>query len=152
LGFGGHEGACGITIEKYKIDDFRDAINEVASYSISEDDLIPKLDIDMEVPLGAITEKVIYELESLAPFGPDNPRPVLASCDMAVKDIPRLIGRNGFKLHVTDNRTTCEAVTFGRENFLLPKIGSKIDLAYIPSINTWNGISSLQLEIKDIRT
>ncbi len=151
LGFGGHEGACGITIEKDKIQGFRDAINKVASDTMKENDMIPKLDIDMDVPLGALKEKVIDELESLAPFGPANPRPVLASSGIIVKDIPRMIGKNGFKLHVTDNKITCEAVSFGRPDIDLPEKGSKVDLAYIPSMNTWQGISSLQLELKDIR-
>ena len=151
LGFGGHEGACGITIEKDKIQDFRDAINKVASDTMKEDDMIPKLDIDMDVPLSALKEKVINELESLAPFGPDNPRPVLASSGVIVKDILRMIGKNGFKLHVTDHKITCEAVSFGRPDIDLPEKGSKVNLAYIPSMNTWQGITSLQLELKDIR-
>ncbi len=151
LGFGGHEGACGITIEKDNIPAFRRAINEVASETMKEGDMVPKLNIDMDVSLDSLKENVIGELESLAPFGPANPRPVLASSGVIVKDIPRLIGKNGFKLHVTDNNITCEAVSFGRPDIDLPEKGSKVDLAYIPSMNTWQGITSLQLELKDIR-
>ncbi len=151
LGFGGHEGACGITVEKENIAGFRDAINKAASAALKDEDMFPKLAVDVEVPLGKIDEKVIDELESLAPFGPDNPRPVLASSSVVVKDSPRLIGKGGFKLFVTDDNITCEAVSFGRNDLDIPVIGSKIDIAYTPSINTWQGISSLQLEIKDIK-
>lgn len=151
LGFGGHEGACGITVEKDMIGGFRDAINAAAETALKEEDMFPKLAIDMEVPLNAIDEKAIGEMESLAPFGPDNPRPVLVSCGLVVKDIPRLIGKGGFKLFVTDNKIVCEAVSFGRNSLDIPDIGSRIDIAYTPSINTWQGIDSLQLEIKDIR-
>jgi single-stranded-DNA-specific exonuclease len=151
LGFGGHECACGVTIEKGKIAQFRDAINELASHDMKEEDLLPKLDIDMEVPLGALKEDVLDELENLSPFGPENPRPVLSSSGLVVKDIPRLIGKSGFKLLVTDGKSTCEAVSFGRQEFQLPQIGSTVDLAYIPAVNTWQGIPSLQLELKDIK-
>ncbi|MFH1995705.1 MAG: single-stranded-DNA-specific exonuclease RecJ [Candidatus Omnitrophota bacterium] len=151
LGFGGHEAACGVTIEKHMVDEFREKINEVARVSMSDGDLIPTLDVDIDIPLGDLEEKVIYELESMAPFGPDNPPPVLSSRKLIVKDDPRPIGKKGFKFFVTDKKTTCEAITFGREGHEMPKYGQTIDLAYIPSINTWRGLPSIQLEIKDIQ-
>jgi len=149
--FGGHEAACGITIEKDKIDGFRDAINEVARRTMKEKDMMPKLTIEMDVPLHAIKEKVIYEIESLAPFGMNNPRPVLASRKLVVKDGPRPMGKSGFKMLVTDYKMTCEAVCFGRSNIEEPKNGQTIDIAYIPSINNWQGLPSIQLEIRDIK-
>jgi len=149
-GFGGHESACGITIEKERIDEFRDRINLEAA-TVSEDIFSSVLDIDMEIPLNALSDKVIGEIESLAPFGEENPRPVFASCGLHVKDSPRKIGKGGFKMWVTDNSVTCEAVTFGRSGLKIPPEGSGVDLAYIPSINTWQGLSSIQLELRDIR-
>lgn len=151
VGFGGHESACGVTIEKDRIGEFRDLINSEASKDIDESIFSPKLDIEMDIPLNMLNEDVIREIESLSPFGPDNPRPVLASHNLVVKDGPRQIGRNGFKMWVTDNRITCEAVTFGRNNFEFPKLGSNLDLAYTPSINNWQGVQSIQLELKDIK-
>ena len=53
---------------------------------------------------------------------------------------------------VTDDRITCEAVSFGRNNLDIPAPGSKLDLAYIPAINDWQGVESIQLELKDIRS
>ncbi len=151
LGFGGHEAACGITIEKEKIEDFKDAINAVASEKLKEEDLFPTLEIDMDVPLGALGEEVIEEIERLAPFGPDNPRPVLSSKGLLVKDIRHMMRKNGFKMLVTDGTFTCEAITFGKGNFSPPNPGSRVDLAYCPSMNTWNGISTVQLELKDMQ-
>lgn len=151
MGFGGHEGACGITIEKDKIDEFRDKINEEAARDVEEHVFSPKLDIDMDVPLNMLNEDVINEIEGLSPFGQDNPRPILASRNLIVKDGPRQIGKSGFKMWVTDNRITCEAVSFGKNNLDLPKTGSGVDLAYIPSINNWQGLQSIQLELRDIR-
>lgn len=150
-GFGGHESACGITIEKERIDEFRDRINEEAGKEKDESIFSPKLDIDMDVPLNALSEDVINEIESLSPFGADNPRPVLSSCNLTVKDGPRQIGKSGFKLWVTDNRITCEAVSFGRSGLDIPKLGSGVNLAYIPSMNNWQGLQSIQLELRDIK-
>jgi len=151
MGFGGHESACGVTVDKDRIDEFRDRINEEASKDVDEEIFSPKLDIDMDVPLDSLSENVIGELEDLAPFGPDNPKPVLASTRLTVKDGPRQIGKNGFKMWVTDNNITCEAVSFGRGNLEAPKLGSEVSLAYTPSINDWQGVRSIQLELKDIR-
>ena len=150
IGFGGHEGACGLTIEKDRLDEFRDRINIEAGKYVREDVFSPQLDIDMEIPLNKLTEGVISEIESLAPFGEENPRPVFSSRDLTVKDGPRQIGKKGFKMWVTDNNVTCEAVSFGRGELPAPKTGSGVDLAYVPSINDWRGIQSIQLELKDI--
>lgn len=150
-GFGGHEAACGITIEKEKIDAFRDMINLEASKDMQETVFSPSLDIDMDIPLNMLSEDVINEIENLSPFGSDNPRPVLSSRNLVVKDGPRQIGRNGFKMLVTDDRITCEAVSFGRGNLEIPKNGSGVDIAYTPSINDWQGLQSIQLELRDIK-
>ena len=140
-----------MTIDKDKIEEFRDMINNIAAKDGDEKVFSPKLDIDMDVPLDMLSEEVIAEIESLSPFGEENPRPVLASRNLIVKDGPRHIGRNGFKMLVTDNRVTCEAVTFGRGNIEAPKTGSGIDIAYTPSINDWQGLQSIQLELRDIK-
>jgi single-stranded-DNA-specific exonuclease len=87
----------------------------------------------------------------MAPFGPDNPKPVLSSRGLTVKDGPRPIGKSGFKMWVTDGRITCEAVSFGRGELDAPQPGSSVDLAYVPSINDWQGLQSIQLELKDIK-
>lgn len=150
VGFGGHEAACGITVEKDRIDAFRDKINEEAAKGAGETVFSPTIDIDMEIPLSALSEQVIDEMDSLSPFGTENPRPVLASRALTIKDGPRQIGKNGFKIWVTDGRITCEAVTFGRSGIEAPKQGAKVDLAYTPSMNYWQGVSSIQLELHDI--
>lgn len=149
--FGGHEAACGITIEKEKIAEFRDRINAMSGQDMDKEVFSPQLDIDMDIQLNMLTEDVIGEIESLAPFGEENPRPVFSSRNLVIKDGPRQIGRNGFKMLVTDNMVTCEAVSFGRGGIEAPKRGSGVDLAYVPSMNNWQGVQSIQLELKDIK-
>jgi single-stranded-DNA-specific exonuclease len=151
MGFGGHESACGITIAKDKIAEFRERINDEAANNADEGIFSPKLDIDMDIPLSALNGDLISEIDSLSPFGPENPKPVLASRNLVVKDGPRQIGKNGFKMWVTDNRITCEAVSFGKGDLGIPKAGSSVDLAYTPSMNNWQGVQSIQLELRDIK-
>ncbi len=151
VGFGGHEAACGITIDKENIDAFREKINEEAAKDQQEAIFSPKVDIEMDIPLNALSEEVIAEIESLSPFGTENPRPVLASHNLTVKDGPRQIGKDGFKIWVTDGHITCEAITFGRSKIDAPKNGARVDIAYTPSINEWQGVRSIQLEMHDIK-
>lgn len=151
VGFGGHEAACGINIEKDRIDEFRERINAEAAKDIDESIFSEKLDIDIDIPLSALSEDVIAEIGSLAPFGEENRRPVLASRNVTVKDSPRNIGKNGIKIWVTDGRLTCEAITFNKDKFSIPKAGSIIDIAYMPSMNEWQGVQSIQLELLDIK-
>ncbi len=151
VGFGGHEGACGITIEKDKLDDFREMINSQKYEDAFDEIFSPQINIDMDIPLNDLTESIIGEIETLAPFGEENPRPVFSSRNLLVKEGTRQIGKNGFKMWVTDNSTTCEAVSFGRIQLDAPRPGSGVNLAYIPSINDWQGLQSIQLELKDIQ-
>jgi len=151
VGFGGHEAACGVTIEKDKISEFRQRINEEAMKDADEMVFSPTLDIDMDIPLNFLSEEVINEIDTLSPFGQDNPRPVFSSRNLIVKDGPRQIGKKGFKMWVTDSKITCEAVSFGKGNLDLPQTGSGVDLAYMPSINNWQGLQSIQLELLDIK-
>ena len=100
-----------------------------------------------------LKEKLIEELGFLAPFGPENPRPTFSSRGVYLKNEPRRIARNGFKMWVadTDDNIVCEAVSFRAGGMSMPYKGSKVDLVYSPSINTWQGLPSLQLDLKDIK-
>jgi len=149
--FGGHEGACGLVIEKENIAKFTEKINEIAKEKILDKDLYPTLDVDIRVELSELTEKLIEELELLVPFGPENPRPVFVSNDAYLRSEPRRIAKNGIKMWVTDDKVTCEAVNFRTQDMEIPTKGSKINLVYSPSINTWQGVSSLQLDLKDFK-
>jgi len=150
--FGGHEKACGLVIDKKNIEPFRQKINEIAKHEIPEKNLYPTLNIDIKVELSDLTEKLVKEIELMAPFGSENPRPVFSSSDAYLRNEPRRLARNGFKMLVTDQKTTCEAISFRAGNMSIPSKGSRVDLAYTLSINTWQGLSSLQLDLKGLKT
>ena len=150
--FGGHKNACGITIVPKFIDKFRRRINEQAHNTLAPEDLLPSLDVDMEIPLDRLSGKLINQLEKLSPFGQGNPRPVFVSRSLTVKNNPKLIGRKGAKIWVTNGRLTCEALIFGAQDTMNGiSRDSVVNLAYSPVINEWGGVRSIQLNLEDIK-
>jgi len=151
LDFGGHEGACGLSIEKQNVDKFTEAINEVAKREIANSDLYPTINVDAEVGLSELSEKLVEEIGLLAPFGPENPRPLLSSSNIYLKNEPKRIAKSGVKVWVTNDVITCEAISFRAEALSLPAKGTRVSMVYTPSINTWQGLSSLQLDLRDLK-
>ena len=150
--FGGHEAACGVKIEKDNVELFRKKINEIALECFThQEELSPELKIDLNIPFSHIGVKLINELEMLMPHGPTNSEPVFSTKGIRVKNTPREIGRGGLKFLATCGTLTCEAITFRKGEIERPKPGDIIDLAYTPSINSWSGIDSIQLNIKDLQ-
>lgn len=152
IDFGGHEGACGIRIKKEELDGFRRKINSEADGCFQDpDETVPELRVDLNVPFSRLGVKLINELRLLMPHGPANLEPVFSTVGLRVKTRPREIGRSGFKFLATCGNLTCEAITFRKNGLERPSAGDIIDLAYTPSINSYRGIDSIQLNIKDIR-
>lgn len=150
--YGGHSFACGITLRKQDVPKFQEALNRVASEILKPEDLIPTLEIDCEIPLNYLSEGFIVEMERLSPYGSANPRPLFCSRNLKLKSEPAVFGKNHLKMWVTDGRVTCEAIGFRkRELYPLLSRGESFDLAYYPSVNNWQGMSSIQLEIEDLQ-
>lgn len=149
--FGGHEAACGLSIPKKNVAGFRDAINDYAREKIKDTDLVPSIDIDVEAPLSDLSGDIVDEIDLLEPFGPENRRPLFMSPAVNLRNEPRLIGKNGFKMLVSSGSVTCEAVSFKRDTMDVPLFSETIDIVYSPAINTWQGINSIQLDLRDIK-
>ena len=152
LGFGGHADACGLKIVRKNLDDFRFKFNSVAARMLEAGDFMPRLSIDMEIPLNSLKQDVVRELENLAPHGPGNQKPVLLSRKLRLKGRPVFMRREGIKMWVTDNNITCEAVGFGLSDAVDDVMESvSLDIAYTPTINRWKGTDILQLDIADLK-
>lgn len=152
LGFGGHKRACGLSLSRSSIEDFRRAINEVALRTLSLQDLVPSLDIEMELGLSGLSLDLLEELRLFEPFGQGNPRPIFATCNLQVKSAATVVGRDTLKFWVSDGKATYPAVGFSMGRYLdLVKSARTIDLAYRLSLDTYQGNHQLQLELEDIR-
>ena len=152
LDFGGHEQACGVRVKEENVKAFSEHINRVADdYFTEGEKKMPDLKIDLNIPFSRVGVKLINELALLMPYGPGNSEPVFSTEGIKVKTRPREIGRTGFKFLATCGNLTCEAITFRKNEFAKPDPGDVINLAYTPSINTYNGIDTIQLNIRDLQ-
>ncbi|MBI5199260.1 MAG: single-stranded-DNA-specific exonuclease RecJ [Nitrospirae bacterium] len=153
--FGGHEFAAGLSMKEDNLENFRMKINEIIKNRLGEEDLIPRLRIDAKVDFRDINFNLINELGSLSPFGLGNPEPVLGAKTVEVL-YPRIVGDNHLKVKLRQDRAVLDGIGFDMGSLLNGegvkiREGEKIDIAFTPSINEWEGGKTLQLEIKAIR-
>ena len=147
--FGGHKLAAGLSLEEENVDRFRETINELCE--LSDEDLMEKVSIDMQLPFPYITEKLINELEFLEPFGKGNPRPLFAERNLQVIR-PGIFGknRNVLKCRLKDSQgNQMEAVYFGDVEACLKAMETKpvMSFTYYPSVNEYMGRRTVQLTI-----
>lgn len=148
--YGGHHMAAGLSLETADIDVFRKMLNDNAT--LDDSDLIPKTWIDVPMPVGYASMGLVGQLKLLEPFGKGNEKPVFADRDLYVKTAS-IIGknRNVLKMQLeTKEGYIVQAVQFGiSDKDPVPKAGSRILIVYYPDINVYNGVSSLQIIIKE---
>ncbi|SEC29731.1 exonuclease RecJ [Tenacibaculum sp. MAR_2009_124] len=152
--FGGHKYAAGLTILPEQYDNFKRKFEEVVAASISKDLLVPEIGIDAELDLCSISPKFYRILQQMAPFGPQNMKPVFYSSSVRDNGYGKQVGsdKSHLKLNViygADRRT------YGAIGFSLGKkinlIENGFDIAYCLDENTWNGVTSIQLIVKDLK-
>ena len=154
--FGGHKYAAGLTLKKENLTPFIQRFEQEVSTTITDEMQIPKINIDLEIPIEDINMKTHRIIEQMAPFGPSNSRPVFMIKGVIDNGSGRLIGqdKNHLKLAITDtdNSNTLDGIGFGMSDYFSTiKDKQPFDLCFVLDLNEWNGTSSLQLRIKDIR-
>ena len=153
--FGGHHHAAGLSIEKDRIDEFRQRFNEVVAARATPADFIPKLEIDSEIELDEVTPRMVKLMKMIGPFGPANHHPVLVSRNLSVVGKLRTIGmeKKHLRFRVRQKGRTMDAIGFGMAHFAdrLNDNRDRLDLAYTLEENTFRGETSLQMRIKDIQ-
>lgn len=149
--FGGHAHAAGLLIDKKSIAEFRRNINSLAQEKLTLEDLIPSLEIDMELALKDLNEDVVAELESLEPFGAENPEPLFYTCGLKIKGEALILARDTLKFWVTDGKASQQVIAFGMAGLRDSLMAAKtVDLVYSPRIDTWNDSCSIILEAREI--
>ncbi len=151
---GGHAAAAGLTLKTSEIPRFKDAFNAYASEHLTEDALIPKLDLEFETHLSLLTLETLKELEQFEPFGQENPAPQFGARRVKVANRTlRTIGDGGkhLRMFVSDSTVRHCALAWGAGDQLVtfnrPNIS--LDIAFSPQINEWQGTRSVQLVLKD---
>ena len=152
--FGGHPMAAGMTLEMADVDELRLRLNRQAETSLSDEDLIPVVDIDIPVRLDEIDIETIESMRFLAPFGMGFAKPKFFLEGVKVASI-RKIGsaQNHLKVELTQNAAILDGVGFGIGTIgdqLTPDV--QIDVIGDLQINEWNGRKKPQMLIEDVRT
>jgi Single-stranded DNA-specific exonuclease len=135
--FGGHEYAAGLTIAENNINKLRERLNALGEKNLGPDDFVPKLYIDAQVDLAQIKEDLVHEIQTLAPYGADNPEPLFVS-DVLSANYPHIVGNGHLKLHLGNHLADIDAIGFGLGN-LIPEPETRVRVVFIPEINHWQG-------------
>jgi single-stranded-DNA-specific exonuclease len=151
--FGGHRMAAGCSILPGRVDGFREAFNAHARATLTPEHLVPEVRIDLELGLHHADDSLARMLRYAGPFGAGNATPVFATRGVAVSGYPKVVGQNHLKLTLAGNGATLDAIGFGMadrggESWMN---GAPLDVAFRLEENVWNGRTSLQARLVDLR-
>lgn len=147
--FGGHEYAGGLSMKPERLEDFTDAFETAARQSLAEEDLVPLLEADASLAFSEIGLPLARELEVLEPYGIGNPEPIFITSRVEVCE--RKIFAAGVRYRLRQGGRVLGAIIFGVDDDFPGKPGETIDVAYRLTENEWNGTTSMELKIVDVR-
>jgi single-stranded-DNA-specific exonuclease len=151
--FGGHKYAAGLTLDKQNLEAFQNRFEEVVASTITEEMQIPVIEIDVPISFDELTPKFNRILKQMAPFGPENQKPVFEATRVYVQNsLANFKERHvRFSAGQENNETIFSVVGFDMMEYY-EKL-SKVDffsMAFTLEENTYNGTTTLQLRIKDL--
>jgi len=149
---GGHAAAAGFTVLNENLPELVERLKSIAKNQLEDQDLRPTIAADMEVPLSELNFELLRQMDYLEPTGYGNPGAIFISRDVKVK-ASRTVGAEGRHLKMTleDERgMSIDAIGFrlGELHSTLPK---RVDLVYAFESNEYNGRTTLQLNLKDVK-
>ena len=152
--FGGHKYAAGLTLDPEMYTAFKNKFEEVVKNTIDRELLIPEITIDASLELSDISPKFFRILQQMGPFGPQNMKPVFSTTSVRDNGYGKTVGedKSHLKLNIIygADKKTYNAIGFGLGN-KMKFIQNNFDIAYSLDENEWNGRTSLQLLLKDIK-
>ncbi len=152
--YGGHKYAAGLTMDRSNLTAFQKKFESVVSSSLTEEMRTPVVEIDLVIPLDAITGKFNNILKQMAPFGPENPKPVFEASNLyVVNSLSNFKDRHvRFLVGQATSESVFETVGFDMAEYY-PQLarGDSFKMAFTVDENTYNGMTSLQLRVKEIK-
>ncbi len=151
--FGGHKFAAGLTLKRENLEDFAKQFDEVVRASITEEQLIPALEVDAIIEPEIVSDSFYNIIQEMAPFGPGNMKPLFVTQNLTDTGWSRVLKDAHIKFSVRkQGPTVYDGIGFGMaDKFPLVKNGP-FDLAYHLDKNEWNGQTRLQLVVKDVQS
>ncbi|MCL2290073.1 MAG: single-stranded-DNA-specific exonuclease RecJ [Bacteroidetes bacterium] len=153
--FGGHKFAAGLSLKKENLEAFSEKFEQYVCQNINDDDFIPEIEVDMELDLGDITTNFMSNLKRFAPFGPENMAPVFMSKSVVEEGTGKIVGDKHIKMRLlyrSKSSQPIDAIAFNQKKHYEHIANQKdFDILYHVEENTWNNVTNIQLNIKDIR-
>ncbi|MFA5297168.1 MAG: single-stranded-DNA-specific exonuclease RecJ [Lutibacter sp.] len=153
--FGGHKYAAGLTIKEENYQNFKLKFEEVVAATMPEELKTPEIVIDAEISLSEITPKFFRIMNQLAPFGPENMKPIFMCSNLRDNGYGKRIGADETHLRLNlfegTNQTTYNAIGFGMgDKHEIIQNKNAFKAAFCVDENEWNGYTTLQLLLKDL--
>ena len=154
ISYGGHAMAAGLRIDAARVDAFTEAFVAHANQTLTGEDLIPKLRLDAEVTLDALTIPTTEAIVGLGPFGLGNPKPTLSTAWVELAAEPRCVGSNGEHLQASflQNGVRMKGIGFGMASGIEDlKHHRRCRVAFEPMINEFRGRRSVEMRLIDLQ-
>lgn len=152
--YGGHAQAAGYTLVTENLGAFRERLLAHCEEHITDEILMPRVDVDAIISLDDLTAKTPQALALLEPCGEGNPPPMLASRNLILRQA-RTVGRDGKHLRLalsSESGRTLTGIAFRMGHLAAAySPGDRMDLVYTPTLNTWQGQETLELVIHALR-
>jgi single-stranded-DNA-specific exonuclease len=153
--FGGHMYAAGLTMPLANVGAFRARFEEVVRSTILPSQQVPEEEVDQELRLSDITDRLVAVLRYMAPYGPGNMRPVFLTRGVVDTGLVRVVGDAHLKMVIADPKDphrTFNAIAFKQvQHEAMVRSGKPFSILYTVEDNEWQGRTTVQLNIKDIK-
>ncbi len=156
--FGGHTFAAGLAMKPENLDTFTKCFEQYAQQHLTDDMMIPEISVDSELYISEINTKFFNILKQFAPFGPGNMSPLFQSSDLIDTGYAKLVGKNGGEhlkftvVHHNRSGNPVPAIAFNQgHHYKDMKAGKPFKICYHIVENTWQGNTTLQLRVNDIK-
>ncbi|MEO6668103.1 MAG: single-stranded-DNA-specific exonuclease RecJ [Ferruginibacter sp.] len=152
LGYGGHFAAAGLSMLPENVEAFSNRFNEVVNASIEERLLIPVITIDAAVNFSEIKIAFFNIIKQMEPYGPENMRPVFIAKGVTDTGYSKILKELHVRFVVKQQGYTLTGIGFNMSHkFYLLQMNKPLDIVFTIDENEWNGTTTLQLKVVDLR-
>lgn len=152
LGYGGHFAAAGLSMLPENVEAFTNQFEKVVAATIPDHLLIPEIIIDSPISFGALTMPLYNILSQMEPFGPGNMRPVFIATQVLDTGYSKIVKGIHIRFVVKQNNIRFTGIGFNMaDKFHLVQSNQPLDIVFTLDENIWNGETSLQLKVIDIK-
>lgn len=152
IAYGGHCAAAGLSMLPANVEAFTNKFEEAVASTIPEHLLIPEITIDSTISFDSINDSFYRILCQMEPFGPGNLRPVFMATNVMNNGYSKLVKDQHIRFVITQGSRTVTGIGFNlADKFPLLEMKKPLDILFTVDENEWNGTSSLQLKVIDLK-